>query len=60
MSWLEKLAEVTGYIDLANGLKDAVDDIKNAQGALETSAAVSGFAAEVAVGIAVTATVRTS
>ncbi|MGD7251466.1 hypothetical protein ACQCRI_13415 [Ralstonia pseudosolanacearum] len=60
MSILENLVRLTDRIEGLHGVSEAIQKVKDANGALETTAAVSQLAAELAITTAVTATVRTS
>jgi hypothetical protein len=60
MSILEGLVRWTERIEGMNGIHDALTRLLDADGAIETAAAASQLAAELAITTAATATVRTS
>ncbi len=60
MSVLQNLVHLTEGIEGLNGIHEGIQNLVEANGALETSAAASQLAAELAITAAVTATVRTS
>ncbi len=60
MSILESLVHLTERVEGLNGVHDGLKKLIDADGAVETAAAASQLAAELAITTAVTATVRTS
>lgn len=60
MSILKDLVELTENVESLNGIHEALKSLVDADGALETSAAASQLVAELAITVAITATVRTA